>query len=348
MRRSVIVLAALVGLGALAVRLASGAAGPTGATGATGSSGVAKPNPVLFGRVYWPGETRYIRYNDERPPELQLSFRGTGNSVNFIAIGTSGQGSIVRSDPPIAWSTWGSAKATGVAHAELLRLNCSLDRCSQAVAVRLAMTGIAPCGGVHIYTRLTVTLAPGENPPTDWNANRLAGVMRARCWPNDGCPPDQRTCALRPLYSAIGNLPWPTVVGGKRLEFFTPFSARGKIAVWQLSDWGRSTSIGEGFLAAPGTIYGGCDYEVKQCQAYVYPLRYTYTRPRWCPAQSLGDVNVPAGLDYTTVRAALYGSGTAVAPGVVAPAPAEAAKLLSEIGENGIRTLTATSSVRCP
>jgi hypothetical protein len=302
-------------------RAASGATGPTGATGTTGAHTIP---------TFWPPAA----YRAGDKPTLLQFHPATGGIVEIGAIhagaGEDGPAS------PISWTGWGSPTAVGAASAYLLNETSAATPpvYGEHVKVQLTLGGLTGCGDVNIYTTLTLALAPGAEPPTNWDFGEVSGVHRSSsCWPVGGCPAQTSVCTRQQF--SFGAT-WHDEPGSRVLS--KPFGFGSFTTDIRLHGWGGASTVGTGFVWTPDQL--SCYDLVTRCpyRPTVYPVRYALFEPRWCYAD---------GLYYTEATVVAYGAGRRAPSNWApeAPPPASYDELLRDIGRPGIITRVTRGSI---
>jgi hypothetical protein len=214
----------------------------------------------------------------------------------------------------LAWSSWGGATASGSGR---LEVNSSDTRpghvepyASQSAAVSITASGLTSCGGFQVYTSYTLTLAPGQAEPRDFE------LVSHRSLP----------CRLHALdyyagYERVANTTGDCLFKGVSGQLPPGFGYLGYCRM-RWTGWNEPTTAGTGIGRAV-TLPRGCDGRPgTECD---YGIRVRLSEPAWCPEY---------GLSYTRERLEVFGSGIPLEsePHATEIAPSIEARLRSAIG----------------
>lgn len=202
----------------------------------------------------------------------------------------------------VSWSSWGGTTAEGTGQALIQWTDATTGLHAQdhaTVPVLVTASGLSTCGGVSVYTTLTLSVAAGTTEPPHFaqvahdrevlpcavHAGRYVAGQQERHDPN-GC-----------FFSGVSE---HIVV--------PPFSIFYCAMHWK--GWGSSTTTGEGVARIGFKQYG---------------IRVKLSSVRWCTKWAIS---------YTRETAEIWGAGEAIS-GMGNASSSDAARLRALIGSSG-------------
>jgi hypothetical protein len=202
----------------------------------------------------------------------------------------------------VSWSSWGGTTAEGTGQALIQWTDATTGLHAQdhaTVPVLVTASGLSTCGGVSVYTTLTIGVAAGATEPPHFaqvqydrevlpcavHAGRYVAGQQERHDPN-GC----------------------FFAGVSERIIVPPFSIFYCAMRWK--DWGASTTTGEGVARIGFKQYG---------------IRVKLSGVRWCKKWTVS---------YTKETAEIWGAGEAIS-GMGNVSSSDAARLRALIGSSG-------------